>query len=135
MHIIIPGKPFGKQRSRSTRAGHHYTPGATIAYESLVRLAGQAAMSEAHARPLEGPVRLRIVAQSTPAASWSRKKRQEALAGAIMPTGKPDLSNCVKAIEDGLNGVCYRDDSQVCVIVARKQYGDIAQVDVEVSQC
>jgi len=55
-------------------------------------------------------------------ASWSKSKRTAALLGGIRPKGKPDLSNIVKAIEDGCNGVIYMDDSQICSMTALKRY-------------
>lgn len=38
------------------------------------------------------------------------------------PTGRPDLSNLVKLVEDALTGVVWKDDDQVTSIRARKQY-------------
>lgn len=37
---------------------------------------------------------------------------------------KPDLSNLVKAVEDALTGLIYKDDSQITHIEARKQYAN-----------
>lgn len=39
------------------------------------------------------------------------------------PTRKPDLSKLVRAIEDALTGVLWKDDSQVVLILASKHYG------------
>lgn len=38
------------------------------------------------------------------------------------PTGRPDLSNLVKMVEDALTGVLWRDDDQVTGIHAFKSY-------------
>lgn len=45
--------------------------------------------------------------------SWSKRKRADAIADKIRPTTKPDLDNVIKGIKDALNGVWYKDDSQV----------------------
>lgn len=38
------------------------------------------------------------------------------------PTTKPDLSNCVKLIEDALNELIWKDDSQICNLKVYKRY-------------
>ena len=37
-------------------------------------------------------------------------------------TSRPDLDNLVKSVSDGLNGVAFRDDSQITELRAIKQY-------------
>ena len=37
---------------------------------------------------------------------------------------KPDIDNLVKFVCDSLNGVCYRDDSQIVELKAEKHYTD-----------
>lgn len=39
-------------------------------------------------------------------------------------TTKPDLTKIIRAVEDALTGIIWRDDSQVVEIVARKKYTD-----------
>ena len=126
MRIVIPGKPFAKQRPRMTRQGRTYTPAATVSFERTV---AQYAIDE-RAPVLKGPVRLTVIATFEPAKSWSKKKRAAALWGPHVQ--KPDLDNCVKAILDGLNRVAFVDDSQVCEIVCRKMWGSEAQTVVEI---
>lgn len=55
------------------------------------------------------------------------------------PDKRPDLSKLVRAAEDAMKGIVWRDDSQVCEQVARKRYaGDLGGslrpgVDIRVS--
>lgn len=81
---------------------------------------------------LEGPVELRLLIDVAIPASWSKKKQAQALAGELLPTTKPDVDNIVKAIGDGLNGVVWRDDSQVSDVIARKRYAEKPQVRVQI---
>jgi Holliday junction resolvase RusA-like endonuclease len=67
-------------------------------------------------------------------ASWSNKKRAKALAGEVMPTGKPDLDNLEKAILDGMNKIVFRDDAVVCDVIKRKRYAETPRVQVIVRE-
>jgi Holliday junction resolvase RusA-like endonuclease len=107
-----------------------YTPGKTVAYESLVRLFAAQAMGALG--PLAGPVALRITATGAVPASWSQKRRAEALAHRVRPTTKPDIDNIAKAIADGGNGVLWIDDKQIVEMVVAKRYGAVGGVLVEV---
>lgn len=68
-----------------------------------------------HLIPAQGPVRLDITFYIKRPASVSPGKRP-------LPDVKPDLSNLVKAVEDGLNGIWFEDDAQVVDLRARKRY-------------
>jgi len=98
-----------------------YTPAKTVAFEGLIAMAGEQAM--AGRPPVDAPVSLDIVATFQIPASWSKRKRAEAEAGALRHAGKPDADNLCKAVGDGLNGVVWRDDSQVCNLRLCKRYG------------
>ena len=41
-----------------------------------------------------------------------------------MPLKKPDIDNCIKVILDSLNGIAYKDDSQVVSLKIEKYYAD-----------
>ena len=58
VQLIIPGKPFAKQRPRMTKRGHTYTPKPTVEFESVVREIAALKFSE----PFTGPVRVHITA-------------------------------------------------------------------------
>lgn len=134
--FTVPGQPQGKGRARaSMRNGriHMHTPEKTAAYENRVALFGVQAMAAAGMKPMGGPLRLTVAAVFAVPASWSKAKRAAALAGQGH-TSKPDIDNVVKAVADGLNGVAWADDSQVCAIACRKTYGAEPGLTVTVEQ-
>jgi Holliday junction resolvase RusA-like endonuclease len=114
------------------RGGHArlYTPAKTVAYEGMVALAGQDAMDGRE--PLEGPLRVELVATFRIPASWSKKKRAEAVAGTAWHISRPDGDNVLKAIGDGLNGVVWRDDAMIASSEVAKRYGVVPGVAVTV---
>lgn len=136
--FTIPGIPVAKGRAKFARRGNFvtaYTPDKTLQYEKIVALAAKAAMGVTTpgtgTPPLEGPLELRLIFFMPIPASWSMKKQRAAALGEIMPISKPDTSNIVKAIEDGQNGITWKDDSQVTDLIAKKRYG-VPRVEVEI---
>ncbi len=131
--FTVPGVPVAKGRPRiSTRGGfaRAYTPLKTVMYESLIALAGQDAM-EGRA-PIEGPVYLHVTATFPIPVSWSKRRKAEVASGAAWHTGKPDGDNIAKSVGDGLNGIVFKDDSQVALCKVLKLYGDKPGLDVMV---
>lgn len=126
--ITIFGVPVGKGRARSTKDGRHYTPAKTRAYEDQVRTLAKLAMGRAP--PHGEPIALSVSIYLTVPQSWAQWKRDAALSGAVLPTGKPDASNVVKAVEDGMNGIVYADDSQVVSLTVTKRYATDPRVEV-----
>ncbi|MGX9855799.1 RusA family crossover junction endodeoxyribonuclease [Limimaricola variabilis] len=117
--IVIPGKPFGKQRPKfDPRSGRAYTPDATVSFEQTVRELAAKQLTT----PLEGPISMTLEAVFVPAKSWSKKRRAAALG--TLHTQKPDLDNIEKAILDGLNRIAFADDQQVADVRKRKRWGE-----------
>lgn len=130
IRILIEGEPQGKGRPRAFRAGkgiRMHTPDKTRSYEQAVAHAAHQAMD--WSGPIAGPVLLDLSFVFSVPRSWSKVKRAAALAGEILPTKKPDLDNCCKAICDGFNAIVWLDDVQVTDLVARKRYGEHPQVE------
>jgi Holliday junction resolvase RusA-like endonuclease len=67
--------------------------------------------------------------------SYSKKRIEACLNGSEQPTKKPDASNILKSVEDGMNGVVYKDDSQIVNIHVTKVYSSQAGVDICVKEC
>lgn len=130
IRFTVPGVPVAKGRPRiSTRGGfaRAYTPAKTVAYEGLVALAGQDAMNGV--APYCGPLAVEARAVFPIPASWTKKRR----AAALYHTSKPDGDNLAKAIGDGLNGVVWKDDSQVASWRIVKVYGETPGLHIEVA--
>jgi Holliday junction resolvase RusA-like endonuclease len=125
VRFVIPGPPVAKGRPRAFRIGNGvrmHTPERTQRYENLVAIEADHAM--AGEKPLLGPVAAFFDVALPVPASWSKKKRAAALAGDVRPTSKPDLSNLAKSVEDGMNKIVYRDDSQITELTIRKRYSE-----------
>lgn len=84
--------------------------------------------------PTEQPVALLVHAFREIPRSWSGKDQEAALAGAIRPTSRPDGDNYLKLAQDALNGVVWRDDSQVVDARAIKLYSDRPALRIEVRE-
>jgi Holliday junction resolvase RusA-like endonuclease len=134
--FTVDGTPVGKQRARYARRGNHvmaYTPEKTRTYESLIK--DEAAKAMGSSEPLNTSVSLYLYIR-VPIPASATKKRLEAIAkGDEKPIKKPDASNILKSVEDGMNGVVYKDDSQIVNIHVTKVYSSQAGVDVCVKEC
>ena len=52
----------------------------------------------------------------------------------IMPTKRPDVDNVIKCVADGLNGIAWRDDSQIVSVLANKFYSTRPRVEIEITE-
>jgi Holliday junction resolvase RusA-like endonuclease len=132
--FTIPGAPVGKGRPKFARRGNFvtaYTPEKTASYENLVKLAAAEAMQGRAV--IDGAVSVWIGLYVTPPASWSLKKQRNALDGAILPTSKPDLDNCIKGIFDACNDIVWKDDKQAVELSVMKRYSESARAVVQVT--
>lgn len=129
--LFVPGEPVAKGRPRMTRTGHAYTPQKTRSYEGKMALFGNQAMGGKP--PVESPLHVDLLVILPIPASWSQRKKTEALACRLLPAGRKDLDNFVKTL-DGLNGIIWKDDGQICSIVARKIYGEIPGLHILIEE-
>lgn len=132
MRFEILGKPIAKARPRLGRYGHTYTPQKTVNYETLIRYTFQNTFP--NHKPFEGYIEADIKAIFEIPKSYSKKKTKELLEGSNNYDHKPDLDNLAKSILDSLNGIAYKDDSQVTILHINKEYGEQAKVIVELKE-
>jgi Holliday junction resolvase RusA-like endonuclease len=139
IRIVVDGVPVAKERARVrvVKSGDRsfasaYTPSKTRKYEDVLRLA--AGNSMADLAPLDGPLKVRIIALLPIPKSLSKAKQAQAIAGTIRPVSRPDVDNYAKSALDGLNTIVWRDDAQVVDLMVSKFYSDKPGLVIEVSQ-
>ena len=129
----IPGSPIGQGRPKfSTINGHAkaYDPEKSRNYKAYVKLLATQAMKEQGFTMIDGPCCLDIMAFFEVPKSKSKKFKERALLGLERPTKKPDIDNIVKALQDALNGLAYKDDSSIVFLSVAKCYSEVPRVEV-----
>jgi Holliday junction resolvase RusA-like endonuclease len=128
--LFIPGRPHAKRRHRvATINGRAraFNPPENERFEHLVRTLA----APVFRAPIEGPVRVVVVATFAPPASWSAGRRTATIG--TPHTQKPDADNIAKAVKDALNRLAWTDDAQVAELTVRKLWGEIEGTRVEVT--
>lgn len=137
--IVIPPKGHKRARSRAFRMGNggiasrtHKDPEQQSEEERLLALLYEHRPSA----PLQGAILLGVRAYLPIPQSKSKKWKAEALAGAIRPTVKPDLDNCLKHFKDVCKGVFWEDDKQVVGYLegTGKYYGDPPRWEITIRE-
>ena len=137
VHFTIPGPPGRKGRPRFSN-GRAYTDEKTKAYEELIAWQFMSAQSrwqlspEQWERVKKAQVSIVIIASYEIPKSDSKKVRLEKLENRQRPMKKPDIDNVCKVVLDGLNGLAYKDDTQVYHLHAIKRYDETPRVEVSV---
>lgn len=116
----------GKGRPRFGN-GRTYTDQRTETAEAVIRICANQQVGQP---VLLGPLTLSIAMEVEVPASWSKRKRADALANTVRPTGKPDLDNVAKLIADALNGIVWKDDAQLCSLTIARRYAEKAQTAI-----
>ena len=115
LRITIPGTPVAQGRPRlSTFKGYAraYDPKKSRDWKTMVKEFGINAMREhGYDEPFTGPLKVWIkCVMPLPKSAW----RKRAPVPEKWNTKKPDVDNLYKGIADGLEGVAYHNDSQIC---------------------
>jgi Holliday junction resolvase RusA-like endonuclease len=137
IRFTVPGVPRAWQRTGerivNTKDGrqfiHHFTRGQTKGEYGAIKLFAERAMEGRP--PFVGPLDFRLSAFVVIPPSWSQRKRQQALAGLILPASRPDLDNYAK-MKDALKGITWSDDAQVTDEHLWKRYSDRPRVVIEI---
>jgi len=121
--ITIPGKPIAKARPRFYRRGNFvgtYNSQETEEGRWLLEAKSQIELKEL----LIGAISLKVRFYMPMPKSFPKKLIHLLKAGFWIPHIKrPDLDNLIKFVKDCLNGVVWKDDSQISKLMGFKIYG------------
>lgn len=126
VHVVPMGAVRMTQRSKwkDANAKRYLTYKNVIAWEAKRHIK----------TPIDKPVQVTLAFYYPIPASWSKQKKLEADNQEIIPTVKPDIDNCVKAIFDALNGVAWKDDNLVTDLRTFKRYSYQPMVAITISE-
>lgn len=130
-------EPVEQARPRATRMGKGirlYDPKKVTVFKQQLGMLARKQMLDRGLDPFDGPLEVCMEFYRPVQASLSKKERARRLSGVHRPTVKPDLSNYIKALEDGLNGIIWVDDNRIVQIVAEKKYSDRPRIVIEVNK-
>ena len=120
IEFTIYGPPVALKRHRHLRSGHTYDPSKKDKADFLAKSKNLAPKS-----PFNGPILMSIEFYiARPKSHYRTGKYKHLLKkGALYHCNKrPDIDNYAKLVLDALNGVFYKDDSQVTTLVITKVY-------------
>jgi Holliday junction resolvase RusA-like endonuclease len=138
--FTVPGLP---QPAGSKRAFAHRTTGRIVVTDAnknarswKTDVAGVAAAAMRGAPLLEGPLELAVIFHvPRPKGHYGTGRNAGAVRAAAPthPTVKPDVTKLLRAVEDAMTGIVWRDDAQVVVQRAEKRYGEPARAVIAVA--
>ena len=108
MQFTIQLKPKAHQSTRFAR-GRCFKPAEVVAYQNAIGISCRLAMAKHKVKITEDPLKCEIV--------FTFKGKKE------FHTSRPDVDNLVKPVFDSMNGILYKDDSQIVELKVRKEYG------------
>ena len=134
--FTVHGKaqPAGSKTAGVTKSGRTFVRDSARRSAPWKREVAQAAGEAMQGGPLlEGPLRLGVVfAVPRPKGHYGARGLKPS--APEHPTVRPDVTKLVRAVEDAMTGVVWRDDAQVVWQVAWKEYGEPAHCIVTVTQ-
>lgn len=122
--FVIYGKPHAKQRPR-VYGRVAITPQATKDAERAI------AICYGGRKRFTGALSIEInFYMPTPRSASA--KRTEAMEGQPCTSRNGDIDNLIKTVLDGLNGVAFNDDAQICGITAHKYWSADPRTEISI---
>ena len=122
--FTVPGKPASQGSLKRFGRGFTHADPTLKRWRNDVGTLAKAAGATIVPRP--GAVHLNLTFSFARPAKHVKKNGELSAEGkrVAFPTTQKDLDKTTRAILDALTGIAYEDDSQVCLIVALKHWGE-----------
>lgn len=133
--FTVYGEPVaqGRPRAGKSKSGDvvMYDPAKSKNYKQYVRLTATQYRPSAL---IESAVSLTVKVYR-PIPKLSKVKHRQAIEGVLRPKSKPDLSNYIKGVEDAIEGVLLKNDSQVVDYGdSGKWYSDNPRIEITIKE-
>ena len=134
-------RPAGSKRAFAIKKGGVFTGRVAVADDNpkskdwKCDVRNQARLAYPGA-PVDGPLKLLLVfTLPRPKNHFRSGKNANALreSAPMFPATRPDTTKLIRAVEDALTGILWKDDAQITAQVALKRYGTPIGVRIELS--
>lgn len=127
----VLGEPVAKARPRfNSKTRMTYTNQKTRNAERLIQTE-YIKQGGRNKNDYSGKVEIELVFVFPIRKSWSKKKQKAMLNKPH--TIKPDLDNLEKTVLDALNGLAFKDDSQVCLVIKEKFWSNEPYTEIKIT--
>jgi len=130
LQFFIKGNPLAKQSARFTKSGLLYQPKHITQYKNNLQFQIISQLPIGFI-PIVTPISVEYHFIFPFLTTHSRKKR---LYGKIYKSTKPDLDNLQKAVNDALNSIVFKDDSQICQTIVSKFFGSTPGINITIKE-
>lgn len=122
VEFTVQGEPMPAPRPRFTSFGHTYMPSNyTERKETIAELAKKSMQGY---EPMQGELEMVLIFAMKPPKSLKKTDVYLCMCGEKRPVKRGDIDNLSKTIMDSLNGIAYKDDSQVVTLKSTKIYAN-----------
>ncbi len=126
----VPGQPQHKQRPRWSKT-RMYSPIQTVNYEIYIK--EMFVISYPDFVPLEGALRMTIIAYMMIPKSTSKKRMKLMIDRIIRPITRVDTDNIIKITFDALEKLAYKNDNQITTVICHKYYAIRPRLEIEIT--
>jgi Holliday junction resolvase RusA-like endonuclease len=139
IRFFVPGKPqpAGSKKGFAIKRGGQYTGRVAVVDDNDKSRDWKAQVAwtarQARGTPMEGPIELTLqFFMQRPKGHYNAKGLLKPSAPRY-PTTKPDATKLLRAVEDAMTGIVWRDDAQIVIQHVSKKYAEPIGVQIDVS--